>query len=285
MLRALLTGDSLLCSRFGWNTCDKLSSTEQILGVDRHGKLEFAKISLEKKSKATKVAFLGTSQCCGIFSGESVVQDIDGKKRTVLGIVGQMVIGDLRFEVARNPSHSTIPNECDIESFWAALASEAVSKQESKLWLRLRQSCEISVSKPSDTKAWTFEARGHRVYGQIRKAQLRDLLRAGKATEVIAGLVQVFRNDDNFCQVRRGACLLAMLICDYSAHKGKGSLLTYDSMQHSVHITVEMTHERQMAVARGLCACIVPGEVPVWEVTWEANTWNPISGGIVLAGQ
>src|SRR5882672_375150 len=118
MLHAVIVEASLLASQGSWHRCSCLPSATEVVGVDRHGKLASARISIKSTPQSAQAVFLGTSLSCGLFSCNSRIQDIDGKSWRALEIVQTMTVGDLRFEVVLDSIVDSDRRESEVDSLW-----------------------------------------------------------------------------------------------------------------------------------------------------------------------
>jgi len=280
MLTTPLAAISLLYSRQGWQPCSLLAKAADILGVDRHGKFAFERISLRATDRVAEAVFIGTARSCGVYSYASPIQDSKGQRREASEIVNDTNIGDLRFEVTSG-SHTTIQYLKEArQALWNALSIEAVTKGHD-ICIRVRQPAG-DIPSPPKSKAWFFERLEDRVYATLRRTFLQHAVEDVQLADFFDGMLYVFRNEDGFCEFNRDAALVPMMIADYCTRNQRHFAMQFDSLQHSGVIGVAIDRSGTHAIARGLCACILPTPCQQFDLTWSSPSWSPISGGLIL---
>jgi hypothetical protein len=64
---------SLLFSEQGWIDCGHAGENSAVAGIDRHGKLATASVSLRRTGKASQSVFFGSARCCGWLGEQKLV--------------------------------------------------------------------------------------------------------------------------------------------------------------------------------------------------------------------
>jgi hypothetical protein len=283
LLVTSLSAASLLYTEHGWQPCASINHRVDLLGVDRHGKLTFEQVSLAPADRQKRPLFLGTMRSCGAFSPSSLVQDSNGDRWEVSRIVNEMTIGELRFEVTSG-SHTDIPFSREAwDAIWNCLLREGIAGRDG---IRIRARRPASDERlPNETKVWRFERIDSRIYGTAKKDILTRQSQSVDLADFVAGLLYVFRNEDGVCEFNRNASLLTMTIADYCVRVERPFAMQFDSLQHSAVVGLVVDSTNSHALARGLCAFILPESLPEHELRWSTASWNPISGGVILSGK
>ncbi len=274
MPSALLVDKSLVFTAGGWSPIGAVPAES--------GRGRFERVRVTDSLGTTRAVFIGTSLSCGIFAEGTTISDAEGKQWTAKRVAEDATIGEIRFEATRERSSTKCSEIFVARELWKQLVTEAAFWDQGQVWIRARRSTERKLE-PTASQLWTYVDVGTRVYGRLKQAAMIDVLLQGRREQFVDGLMQVFSNDDNACELSRDSPLIGMTIVDYLRQTGVTASFYYDSLQHSAGIFLAIGN-KYGALARGLCAFMRSEPTHEWNLSWGGTSWNPVSGGLLLKG-
>lgn len=279
MPKALIVGQSALLTESGWIGASSCARNAKIHGIDRHGKLATEVVSLERVPHRTPSIFLGTSLCCGVFSGNSRIADTAGRSHTLKQIVAACIVDELTLEAtcSADPASGVIPS---FDSVWDSLKHEAASTQADKVIIRHRSP---KASKDESATLFQHIHLDGQQYAVLTKSALQESLAkdfVGSINEILV----ILTNEDGACEISRINALLILIIADSLQRRKCLYQLSYDSIQHTAAVFIELGGRVPGSISRGRCAHLIAGEEAIdqLELAWNVSSWNPLCNGVTL---
>lgn len=231
----------------GWVSCADWCG-DHILGLNRHGQFEAAQIALSPQG-TTRSAYVGTKSAFGALAPETLLIDASGRKVEVASRIRNGDIGDIRLETVIPPLPS------NLQGIWQELAKFSFAQHGSPQRLCVG---ELSVS-----------------------------IDPGYSAEEVAQvlLTALTRDDAGVVLRRRETGILAWLLSSLRTDSGKQryACLSYNSLQHTCSIGVEILDNRPVNEFKGACAFVSAEEDTTFTLEWESSGWSPIASGFLLA--
>lgn len=244
---SLVGSSQIFVSGGGWISPARWNG-EPVFGLDRHGRLREGQLSLQPVGLATP-AFVGTKSTFAALGPETVLIDATGRRVEVTQIIRKGDISEVRLEVV----FPDLPTHSDM--FWRQLAHIAIGIRPNSILLSGSLSS-IVIDRPASA-----EALGHALLDFLARDDGSILLRRSH-TGILAWILTVLRSGAE----RRHACL------------------SFDSLQHTGSVTLQIMQARPVNDLKGACAFFGAAQEPAFHARWTEAGWNPICSGLVLAG-
>jgi hypothetical protein len=194
-------------------------------------------------------AFVGTKAAFAALARDTALVDASGRKVEVAKIVNSGDISDFRLE-SIFPELPANPN-----LFWDQLATVAIGLQKDRVMLSGNVSGHL-IERPTSTVAL-----GEALWGRL------------------------IREDGSVLLRRRDSGVLAWLLTFLrSGAQRRHISLSYDSLQHTNTVALQISENRPVNEFKGACAFLGTEQDASFRVRWEENGWNPLCSGFVIAG-
>lgn len=243
----LVGSSQIFVSGGGWVSPSDWAG-EQIVGLDRHGRLLACEVSVTSADSAIP-AFVGTKAAFAALAPDTALVDATGRKVEAAQIVNSGNISDLRLESVF-PELLTNP-----ERFWDQLASVAIGSKKGRVMLGSNVASQV-IDRPSSA-----EALG------------------------VALWCRLVRDDGSVLLRRRDSGVLVWLLTFLrSGAERRHTCLSYDSLQHTGTVALQISDTRPVNEFKGACAFLGAEPEASFKIRWEENGWNPLCSGFVVAG-
>ncbi len=264
MPSAVLTTHSTLLTSAGWIETS-IAGAVIAIGVDRHGQLSLSEVNVLVSEETEAEHFLGTRAAFGAFHAETVLVDAAGKGRSVASICDTEEVQSLKWESCVHGG-SLMRAECGAAHLWDSFLALALAGSKDTLVLR------------------TF------LPGSLGKARFVRLVRSQMERDCKSGFASVAKRlksllstDIDLISADRSVYRLAMWLAMCRHAVGEGYSLSYDSIQHSCTVKVELG--AKVGEVEPLRTAFLAGSANRSIVSWTDRTWNPISSGFIVDGR
>lgn len=283
MPSSILAIESVLMTDCGWVNVGAAQSDSLVLGSDRHGKISPRRVAIKLTEKTGPVAVVGTEAAFGTFPSKAKLMMQTGQPISTSSIVEESNLDGLSFEtvVQLQPS---LTSKVVFQSFAIAMRRSAVFSSRTRFARRCRSRDVLDWKPKVVTKFCTFQKESQEVFcivheDNLAKVETQDWF------EVVHGVAKVlsYNSEEKAHEFDLHDCGFGLWYLSALVRLGTKYRLAYDSLQHSLFVTVHEVQDHQTPFAQARCAYYSELNGSWRIIEWQDRSWAPIVNGFLIA--
>jgi hypothetical protein len=276
-----LSAESSVLFSHGWETVGNRSESTKLWEIDRHGRWRLDDV-LFVPGGMEKPVYLGTQGGFGVLTASSRVTLRSGSAIKAASIIHASNIGQSWFEIPVGPPEEPMLDVGNI--FGNALRELAIF--ESDDWLVVKR-CWPSGQRARGRLESAVQSvkSGGSEYIMLKLDEISEYA-AENWVDAVTSVVQLcFINEEGLAEFdRSNATLIAWYLSALRSQRAPYRL-SYEAMQNSRRIYVNLERKPLPPIALGGCACLGAVSTQTVQVDWVTGGWSPVAGDFFLRGR
>jgi hypothetical protein len=257
----------------GWRAVESESPIRNVLGVNQHGTHSTSDVTIEIADVNTKIYYLGTRATFGGFHPETELVTANGLVTNAAALVSTDTFQNVDFELAADFSRVST----NLNSVWNQLSAGAAIRTAEYLIFRTISDTALPASLRTDWLSVKSEV-GNRYVLIEKPGFLASLSRKG--AHILWDLFAFIYLKENSLSFERQNYVFALWCASYLGNARQKYGLTYDSIQHSATVTVDLTQKSSRI--EQIRTAFATDQGRVLRLQWADHHWYPVANGFAV---
>jgi hypothetical protein len=275
MPSCLLSNKTILQTTNGWCAVESETSLRDVLGVNQQGTHSTSVVSIEFADTNTTICYLGTRAAFGGFHPETKLVTANGSVTKAAALVATDTFQNVDFELAADLSR--VSTNTNLDSVWNQLSAGAVIRTAEYLIFRIMSDAALPSSLRTDWLSVKSEV-GNRYVLIEKPGFLASLSRKG--AHILWDLFAFIYLKENSLSFERQNYVFALWCASYLGNARQKYGLTYDSIQHSATVIVDLT--QKSSSIEQIRTAFAADQGRVLRLQWADHHWYPVASGFAV---